>query len=85
MVNALEFRLKPLTCTRGFYGQTDCICFDTGAQVPIFSGRQVRVVNCQCWLETITTMQSFVNDVVRPITVRVSKCKGQSRVEAEGG
>ena len=85
VINALDFRLKPLGCAIGFYGQSDCICFDTGAEVFMYNRRSVRVVNCKCWLETFTTLQSFVNEIVRPVTIRVSKCKGMRLRESTGG
>ena len=85
VINALDFRLKPLRCAIGFYGQSDCLCFDTGAEVLTYNGRPIRVVNCKCWLETFTTLQSFVNELVRPVTIQVSKCKGMRRREAAGG
>ena len=86
VINALDFRLKPLSCQNGYYGQLTCLCFDTGADAlrgP--TGRFIRVVNCSCWYETISTLQSFVNEIVRPITIRVMKCKGMQLAAAGSG
>lgn len=81
-----DYRFKPLRCQNGYNGQSNCLCFDTSedAQPGPSDDLKVRVVNCFCWIENISTLQSFGNRNTRPITVRVSRCSGMQSSKRMG-